>query len=131
VDHTRDGEVAEGRELAFGLRLPRDARVLARFDDSVHARGPLGLEPTANYVRARVRADRIDTGPAKTVFAGAKPKGDPERVVRVEVIALDREVEIIVRDETPKPAEPDVSPAEWMRRSGLNPDGSEIERLAE
>jgi len=124
VDAVRPGEIAEGKELAFGFPVPRAMRIRARFPDAVFATGDVQLESLTNYVRERVDAERVDTGPVKTVFAGATLKADSKRRVQVEVSSRGGTVELVVRDQTPKPLEPGLSPEEKWKRSGLAPDGS-------
>jgi hypothetical protein len=131
VDTLRPGELAEGKELAFGFPLPRDMRVTVRFADAVFATGPLGFEPLTNYVRERVEAERVDTGPVKTVFAGASLKAAPERRLQLEVSVRGGEAELVVRDQTPKPIEPGLSPEEKWKRSGVTPDGGLDPGMAE
>ena len=123
VDALRPGEIAEGKELAFGFPLPRDMQVTARFSDAIFATGSVGFEALTNYVRERLDAERVDTGPVKTVFASATLKADPNRRVLVEVTLRSGVVEIVVRDETPKPVDPGLSSAEIWKRAGLGPDG--------
>jgi hypothetical protein len=130
-DTAAKGELAEGKEVAFGLRLPRGVYVSARMEDAVFAKGRLGFEATANYMRKRVLAKRVDTGPAKTVFLEAAIKSKPDRVVRVEVLKRYNGVEIIVRDKTRKPADKGLSEKERWKRAGLTPDGKVIKEQAE
>ncbi len=128
VDTAPENELAEGPREAFGLLLPRDIAVKVSFPDAVFGTGSMQLEAIANYVRERVEAERVDTGPAKTVFQHAKVKRDPSRVVSVEVSNVGQgKVEVVVRDETPRP--PDgLSTAERWRRAGLTPDGKKVDQ---
>ena len=96
--------------------------VRARFPDTIYARGRVALEPLANYVRQRVDAKRVDTGPVKTVFVQATLKADPKRQVRVEVSSKGGIAQLMVRDQTRPPAEKGLSPEERWRRSGVTPD---------
>ena len=130
-DSTDGNELAEGKEEAFGLRLPRGVYIAARMDDAVYARGKLGFEASANYVRQRVVAKRVDTGPAKTVFVDAAIKAKPDRLVQVEVLMRSRGVEIIVRDKTRKPADKGLTQKERWKRAGLTPDGKVLKESAE
>lgn len=120
-DRVDPGEVPEGAEKAFGLPLPRAMRVDARFPDAVRASGPVPLDAIANYVRARVVADRVETGPAKTVFSRATLKVAPERLLRVEVVAFGERTEMIVRDVTRPPGDDTVKPTDPWSRPGFDP----------
>src|SRR4051794_12396343 len=63
VDQLLPGELAEGTEVAFGLKLPRKMQVSARFADVVVGKTDVPSDQVANYVRQRVSADRVVTGP--------------------------------------------------------------------
>jgi hypothetical protein len=130
-DTTKPGEIAEGTEQAFGLLLPRDMVVTARLPDAVYATGNLPLVPLTNYVRERLLSQRVDTGPEKTVFAGAAIKADPTRRVEVEVLSRRGKVQVVVRDRTPPPQVPGLSEEERWRRAGLTPKGKVIDKEAE
>lgn len=129
VDHTLPGELAEGTETAFGLRLPREMAVTARFTDAVFARGPVAPEHVANFVRARVVAEHIETGPSKTLFVRAKvsrkdlTNAELGRVLRIDVMARGGIAELVVRDDTPAPVPQGQSQEEILREYGLGPDG--------
>jgi len=128
VDQVVPGELAEGVELAFGLPIPRRMGVKARFNDEVVASGDVAPEQLANYVRQRVLAESVETGPAKTVFTRATVKAAPQRMLRIEVVSRRaRGTELVVRDVTRPPAEPGLTEEERWRRKGLKPDGSPID----
>jgi len=124
VDHALPGELAEGDDKAFGLPIPRRMRVTGRFSDVVFASGALLPEHVANYVRQRVIAERVETGPGKTVFARATVKEAPGRVLRIDVISRNGEAEIRVRDESRPPAPAGGKPEEEWGKHGLLPDGT-------
>lgn len=127
VDHLRPGEIAQGKELAFGLPLPRDIRVSARFPDAVFASGRVGFEALSNYVRERVDAESIDTGPTKTVFVQAAPKADPSRRLRIEVSLQRGMTELTIRDTSRKPpSDAGLSQAERWHQAGVAPDGGPL-----
>jgi hypothetical protein len=121
VDHVDPHELPEGVESAFGLPIPRAMDVEQRFPDSVRARGDLPLDAVANYVRARVIADRVETGPAKTVFSEVTLKAAPNRLLRVEVVRLADRTELLVRDVTRPPATDVVKPTDPWDRPGFDP----------
>ncbi len=128
ADHALPGEIAEGDERAFGLPLPRRMAVTARFPDAVFAAGELAPEAVANYVRQRVIAAQIETGPAKTVFLRATTRSDPGRLLRIDVIGRSGgAAELFVRDETPPQVREGQSPAERWRALGFAPDGTPLD----
>lgn len=121
ADRVDPNEVPEGTEKAFGLPIPRAMQIESRFPDAVRAHGPVPLDAVANYVRARVIADRVETGPAKTVFSGATLKVSPEKMLRVEVVAFGDRTELIVRDITRPAARDVVKPTDPWNRPGFDP----------
>ncbi|WP_437769099.1 hypothetical protein WMF27_10180 [Sorangium sp. So ce281] len=127
VDQALPGELAEGTEQAFGLPIPRRMKVRARFSDAVFAVGEIPAERVANYVRTRVLAGNVETGPAKTIFSRATVKSAPQRMIRIEVVSRAHTSELVVRDETRPPAEQGLSVEERWRRSGLTPTGEVID----
>ncbi|AUX41041.1 hypothetical protein SOCE26_024460 [Sorangium cellulosum] len=127
VDQALPGELAEGIEQAFGFPIPRRMKVRARFPDAVFAIGEIPAERVANYVRARVLAGSVETGPAKTIFAQATVKAAPQRRIRIEVVSRAHVSELVVRDETRPPPEPGLSVEERWRRTGLTPDGKVLD----
>lgn len=127
VDQLLPGEMAEGPESAFGLPIPRRMKIDARFADAVFASGTMAPELVANYVRERVVAEHVDTGPVKTVFSKATPKSAPQRVVRVEVVLEGSATQLVVRDETRPPAKDGLTEAERWKELGLTPQGTPLD----
>lgn len=127
VDRLDPKEIPEGTETAFGFPIPRAMRVENRFHDAVRAAGHLPLDGLANYVRARVIADRVETGPAKTVFAGATLRASPDRLLRVEVVAHGDRTEIIVRDISRPVASDVVKPTDPWRTPGFDPRDRKVD----
>jgi hypothetical protein len=122
ADRLLPGELAEGHEKAMGLVVPRDMRILRRFDDSAVARGRVAPDAVANYVRSRVDATTAEIGAARTVFPRAHVKGQPpEKVVRIEVVLDVDSTELLLRDLTPHPVEPGLSEDERWRKAGVVP----------
>jgi len=130
-DSVAPGQLAEGGERVYGLVLPRDMRVLARRDDVTYARGALPFEGLANYVRARVIAKRVETGPSRTVFVDATLKDNPKYLMQIEVRRNVSGVDLVLRNRTHKPAAKGLSPADRWRRAGMSPDGKRVDPKAE
>jgi hypothetical protein len=127
ADHALPDEIAEGKDLAFGLPIPRQMRVIGHFDDVVFATGDVRPELVANYVRQRVIAEHVETGPAKTVFTGVTLRAHPERTLRVDVISRNGDTDLTVRDETRPPAREGLSEAERWKAQGLTPKGAPLD----
>lgn len=127
VDQALPGELAEGTFRAFGLLLPRVMNVSARFDDVVFATGDAPPEQVANYMRQRVNADKIVTGPEKTVFSRATVKAHPGQLVGIMVVSKGGRTELEVRDVTLKHAKDGLSSDERWRELGLSPDGTPLD----
>jgi hypothetical protein len=126
VDTTIPGELPEGTIVAFGLKLPRRMTVIAQMDDSLFAVGAMRLEHVSNYIRSRVDAEKVETGPSKTVFREAKVRGG-DKTVEVEVSLVSRGVQVVVRNKTRKPAAEGLSEKQRWERVGLTPDGKVLD----
>jgi hypothetical protein len=127
ADHALRDEIAEGNEKAFGLPIPRQIQVIGRFDDVVFATGDVAPELVANYVRQRVIASHVETGPGKTVFTGVTLRADPARTLRVDVISRNGYTDLTVRDETRPPAREGLTEAERWKAQGLTPNGAPLD----
>lgn len=131
IDDTGPGELAEGKDEAFGLRLPRRMRVERRYPDAVFVRGNVTGEQAANYVRARVVARSVDTGPSKTLFSDARVRapdgGEGGRLLRLEVVSLVGSTELVVRDVTPPKVEPGLSEEDRWKKHGMSKDGKVLD----
>jgi hypothetical protein len=104
----------------MGLVLPRDVHVERAFDDSVVARGHVGAEALANYVRKRVDVARVEIGAARTLFPKAHVKGQPDtQSVRIEVVREFDTTMLLVRDTTPPPIPSGLSEDERWRKAGV------------
>lgn len=128
IDRLAPGELAPGRTEAFGLLLPKDLTVDARFHDQVHASGPVTPEALANYVRTRVEVAHVEIGAARTVFPRARIKGGAAtKLYRVEVVPSGPRTRLVIRDITPPPTVQGISEEERWRRAGMTPGGELID----
>ena len=122
LDRLLPGELAEGTERALGLAVPRDMRFERVFDDSAVARGRVGAEALANYVRKRVDAATVEIGAARTLFPRAHVKGQPnDKTVRIEVIRDVDSTVLYLRDTTPPVIPPGLTEEERWRKQGVVP----------
>jgi hypothetical protein len=131
VDFTTPGELAPGTIDAFGLKLPRDMVIEAKFGDTIHAVGRLHFEHVSNYIRDRVSAIKVNIGPSRTQFKNAVLLADDTKTLEIEVIVVRKGVQVTVRNRTKKPAEPDLSDEERWRRAGLDKNGEVTREQAE
>lgn len=127
-DHLAVGEVVEGKDRAFGLPLPRLARIAARFERTVDVYSPLSPEELVNFVRARVKDGKVTPGSSSTMLVEVVPLADPEKRLTIDVHAFhgnDGTVrsEMIIRDTTPIPSEPGLTDEQRWKKAGLTPDG--------
>jgi hypothetical protein len=127
-DHLVAGEAVEGKDRAFGLPLPRLARVAARFEKTVDVYSPLSPEDLVNFVRTRVKDGRITPGSSSTLLVDVVPLGDPQKRLSIDVHLFhgaDSSVrsEMIVRDTTPLPTEPGLTDEQRWKKQGLTSDG--------
>jgi len=126
-DHLAPSEVVEGKERAFGLPLPRDAHVAARFEKSIHVQTTLSPEDLVNYVRARVKDGTVTPGTSVTQLVNVAPSNEPEKRLTNDV-RLYRggdgyHSEMTVRDSTPPPVEPGLTDEQRWQKAGMTPSG--------
>ncbi len=127
ADRLLPGELAEGSERAFGLALPRVAVVRGRFVDGGYAGVDVAPDRVANYVRQRVSALKVETGPAKTVFSRATVRGQPGVELGIEVLARGAFTELQVRKLPTAKAPAGLSDEERWRAAGFKPDGTPLD----
>jgi hypothetical protein len=124
TDHALPDELAEGSDEVFGLPIPRRMKITGRYSDMVSASGDVPAEMVANYVRRRVIAAHVETGPGKTVFDRATSREHPSKVMRIDVIARSSSTDIYVRDQSVPSARDGLTPEERWKQLGLKPDGT-------
>lgn len=127
ADQLAPGELALGKEEAFGLVLPRRMQIEARFPDAVFAHGQIPAEQVANYIRKYIIAERVETGPAKTIFEKATLKEKPAAQLHIEVIAQGALTQLVVRNESRAPAKEGLSEEERWKELGLTPQGQVLD----
>ncbi len=128
VDHLEPGELAPGKDIVFGMPVPRSMTVDRRYPDAAHISGSVTPESVANYVRKRVIVSRVEIGAARTVFPAAKIKGgDLNKIYRIEVVPSPGRTKLVIRDITKPPMTQGLSEAERWKRAGLTPDGKPLD----
>ena len=125
LDRLAPGELAPGQRQVFGLEIPTGMTIRGQFQGVAYVNGNVAPEALANYVRERVVVDHVEIGAARTVFPQARiKKGPADRFFRIEVIAGNRNTELVVQDVTPRPMpEEKLTDEERWRRAGRRPDG--------
>lgn len=134
LDHLGPGELPPGTAVAYGLVLPKGMKLFTNFPGKAEAIGPLRPEDVANYVRDHVTSTRIELGAVGTVFPAVRVKdGDPDKILRIEVVPLGNRTKVIVRDVTPPRGHVAIDPNETdemrLRKAGYNADGTLVDRL--
>jgi hypothetical protein len=127
VDRALPGELAEGSEKAFGLTLPRVMVVRGRFDDIVYGDAEVTPDKVANYIRARVSAAKVETGPAKTVFPRVTVRGQPDVELAIQVLSHGGSTELQIRNLSLVKMTPGLSEEQRWRAAGLKPDGTPLD----
>lgn len=124
VDHLAPGELKEGKVDAFGLKLPEGLAEELRTPNRVEAEGRIPAEKVANYIRKRTKAASVELGAARTVFESAKVlSSNPSPTLRIEVVPRRSRTRVIVRDLSPPPVDPLLSPEERWKKYGFDKDG--------
>jgi hypothetical protein len=128
-DHLVPGELLEGSEVAFGLRLPRGTKVQSVFPQQIVAACDAKAADVANYIRPRVSMGRVGVGAASTMFERVQVAANPGRelVIRVEEASTGTGSRITVRDVTPPPLAPGLSDEERWKQVGMTPGGHVVD----
>ncbi|MBP9113885.1 MAG: hypothetical protein KBF88_13825 [Polyangiaceae bacterium] len=130
IDALKKGEIPEGKDELFGLRLPLDTRVHRKLGDFASATIPrYTLEEVCNYLRDRIAESDTSVGAARTVFSNVKLKGKPGKILQIAVWRSDTQVSMEVQDTTPPPKPtypPGTTDEEIWRRNGYTKDGKPL-----
>ncbi|MCL2724623.1 MAG: hypothetical protein FWD69_09330 [Polyangiaceae bacterium] len=127
ADRLAPGELPEGKEKAFELKLPQGMTISRAFTGTVHASSnTLAPEQVSNFFRARVTGGTVSVSTDEIRFLNVRAVADPNRELAIEIrrgkpgIAT---CEVLVRDITPPPFVPGLSEDERRNKAGLSPDG--------
>ncbi len=128
ADSAQKGQLLEGKEEIFGVRLPYEWTVVSRSSRSGVAMGPGKPEDVANYVRARVKNGSINVGASSTRFVKVTVATEPKRELSIGVEPDARggaRSRLTFEDTTPAPEPPPDKrdPASRMESVGLSPNG--------
>lgn len=127
VDQVLDGELAEGKEKAFGLVLPRGMKVTARLDKDVLASGDVAINRLVEYLQARVSAKRIETTVREVTLDQVTVHGEPERLLHIEILPKSGLTQLALRDVTPPKVREGLTDEQRWRAVGMYPDGRLID----
>ncbi len=129
-DRLQPGEKLPGVETTFGIEVPRGMEVTARFPDVVQLRGRVPLPDLVKYYKQHVKVAAIELGNNQAVFPALYVNGDQtKRVYRIVITDQDGRRSIRMTDETKPPAVRGLTEAERWQRAGLQPDGTQQDRL--
>lgn len=123
-DHLAFGELPLGPDKAFALPLPRGAQISTQSRDDFVVTTQFSPEVLANFVRYHVTGGKVVVGAGSTLFEDVTVKGDPKRMLYIEVRASGGTragSTMIVRDNTG--GDPKLPPPEHYKQLGLTPDG--------
>jgi hypothetical protein len=129
-DHLVAGELLEGSEQAFGLRLPRGTKLESVFPQQIVATCDAKATDVANYIRPRVSMGTVGVGAASTIFERVQVPANPGRelVIRVEGVSSGPGSRITVRDVTPPPVDPSLNEEQRWQQVGLTPGGRVLDK---
>lgn len=130
VDRLDPGELLEGTEQAFGLRLPRGFRVDQRFSDAVYGSGPGAVASFVDYVQARTSGASLSKADRAATLTCAHIASQPGKTFEVRIEALPSTgdgARLEIRDVTPMPQQHLPDDETRWRAAGLRPDGRVID----
>jgi hypothetical protein len=125
VDRLAPGELVEGAEEAYGLKLPRGLDVTSRFATVVYASGRLPVHPVVDYFRARLQGGELREGATSATFQHVMVRGGmPDRELSVHIAETIAGVTVEMRNTTPPHIPEMPNDAERLKRVGLTPQGA-------
>jgi hypothetical protein len=130
-DRLESNEPVLGTEKAFGIPVPRELKVKARFSQAVHLAGPARAADLTEYFRGYVLVDHLELSGTETIFPLVRVKGSKDqRLFRIRISEVSKKrSEVVIEDVTPPPTTPGLSEAERWEQVGMNPDGTLKNRL--
>ncbi|HEY8088437.1 MAG TPA: hypothetical protein VIF09_11345, partial [Polyangiaceae bacterium] len=126
ADHLAPGELVEGKEVAFGVVLPRGLSVDERFVDVVHASGPLSVHSLVAYFRPRLTGGAFREGERSATFEHVSAPGAPadtELTLHVSVGPGKTLVDVTATPIHHAPQLGAMSDEERWKQQGLSPNG--------
>ncbi len=78
--------LVEGNVVAFGVRLPAGSEITGEDPFGLQATVPHSLEKVSSYMRVRLDAKAVETGPQRTVFIDARRLGATEKEPHLKII---------------------------------------------
>ena len=128
-EHLAPGELVEGNESAFGVKLPRDVTVERRFGDVVYGTTNASVQALTTYFQKRVRDGKLVSSPNMAAIQEADVPGQPGLKVEVRLTYAERLVvtTVEIRNVTrPPDTLPHDEAARW-RAAGMTPDGKPLD----
>lgn len=122
-DRLTPGQLLEGDDEVFGLRLPEHTTLLAVFRTSASMEGPYDPLDLAAYLKPRLDASHVEMAGEHILFPKARIRGGKDEIFRIEVAKAPRGASLQLRNITPPRAEQGLSEAERWRKVGLTPEG--------
>ena len=126
-DHLAPGELLEGTQVAFGVKLPRDLQLEEAFDNVAYARGSASVHSLVGYFRARLRDGSLHEGETSATFDHVHAPSRPERELSVHMTTTMGGVRVEMRDTTPPRQSNLPNDEARFRAVGLGPDGRWID----
>ncbi|MCL2822508.1 MAG: hypothetical protein FWD57_00815 [Polyangiaceae bacterium] len=129
-DRLAPGELAPGKETAFGLPIPGNLKAVRREPFLIQYEGRVQPERVANYVRDHLdeqsAAKPQQVHSAMTIFDRVIAKGSREPLLRIEVVAIARGTRLIIQDLTPRKAKLLTREEAW-KEEGFDSQGKKFD----
>jgi hypothetical protein len=122
-DHLAPGELLEGTQEAYGIKLPQLVKIDEVFSKETATSGPVALHPMVDYLRARVTGGDLREGADSATFEHVTAPGKPQPELEIHLVRSRDVVRIFFRDATPPVLPPLPDDAARFKRAGLTPSG--------
>jgi hypothetical protein len=125
VDHLAPGELVEGKEVAYGVALPRDADRIKTVAPSVYGHVRAAPSAVQAYFQARVSGGKVTRDPlGSSITIDQAHAADPNVALYIRIDHDPDGARFEVRDATPPPPELHANDEERWRANGLKPNGA-------
>jgi hypothetical protein len=129
ADHVPAGELAEGTEAAYGLKVPFGFRITSRFDKEITLIGEAAPEKADKYVAAHVGGGKKFDYNGNSGYRGVRVTSAPDKPLDIDVTRVTYGTTIRVRDATPLPPPPTgMSQEDILKGAGLDKNGKLLDK---
>jgi hypothetical protein len=129
LDHVPNGELAEGTEVAYGIKIPFGFHISSRFEKEITVIGDVPIDKTEKYIAAHVGGGKKFDYNGNYGYRGVRAPSAPDTPLDIDISKYRFGTMIRIRDMTPMPPPPTgLSPEEIMKGAGFDKNGKLLDK---